>query len=197
MLSVTNEQIISAIKNHPVVFDLTKLPKKFLNYEVYKELIKSDPSYIMYVDKEMMTDELRYMAVRKFGCCIKYIEDCSEELILMALKSDGRIIQYVKNRNYMMCRLAINDNPLFAKYEHKEDWYQDPKFIEIALGIRHGLCYIPKEYTTTAICLQAVEKNSSAIEYISRDQCDYVRICAVALKGNPLSVVYMDQKILS
>ena len=155
---VSDETNIKFIKAEVTNIKYIKNP----SIKVIKQAIEEDAMVISYINPELITDNLKLLAVKKNGYTINFIANPTEEMQKEAIKNYPFAIQYIKNPTYEMMNLAIELNP----------------------QVVYALGELPKELQLKAINL-AIEQDKNIIRHMT-NPCEEVQLLSV--KNFPDSV---------
>jgi hypothetical protein len=72
-----------------------------------KTLIEKSPFNIIFINNEMMTDELCKLAVRQNGYSLNYVKNQTEEICKFAVRQTGYALEFVKEQTEELCKLAV------------------------------------------------------------------------------------------
>ncbi len=138
--------------------NLEFVPEEFKTYELCLEAVKKDGDALEYVPEKHKTAELCLVAVKKTGYMLKYVPEelKTDELCDMATNKSERAFTWVSVEY------------LFKKIEQ--------------YGYLHLLKDMP-ELMTYKLCLEAVKKDSDALQYVPNEY-KTVELCFEAGKHN-------------
>jgi hypothetical protein len=173
-----------------------------------KTLIEKCPFNIIFINDEMMTDELCKLAVQKDGYALKFVKNQTEELFKLAIQHNGGVLQFMKDQTEEICKLAVQQDGWALKYviDKTEEIcklavqqygralkYVDHQTEEICkLAVRHNgfaLEYVKEQ--TEELCKLAFQQNGYSLRYV-KDQTE--EICKFAVQQNGCSLQYVEEQ---
>lgn len=138
-------------------------------------------------------------AIQENGWYIDKVEKTNERC-LEAVKQDGRTLKSIpKNlQSVDLCFEAVKQNALAIKYVSKKILTND---ICIEAVRNNGRIigyssYIPDEFRTKKLYLEAIKQNGKALEYVP-DKYKSESLCRIATKQNGLALEFVPKNILS
>jgi len=176
-------------------------------YEMCKKAVLSNGLALEFVKDEFKTQELYYLAINNDCDALKFVEDQTEELCIFSVKINGSALRYVKNQTQQICDVASSNiehnvgvlelmKDEFKTYNNCKILLTNslcnsikdvpPALITYELCLlavknsHHDLKYVPQEYKTEIICLNAVKGYWSALEHIENQTEE---MCLIALSG--------------
>ncbi|MDV2684001.1 DUF4116 domain-containing protein [Alkalihalophilus lindianensis] len=138
-------------------------------------------------------------AIKENGWYIDKVEKTPERC-LEAVKQNGRILQFVpKNlHSVALCLEAVKQNASAIKYVSRKIMTVD---ICIEAVRNDGTIiaystYIPEEFRTKKLYLEAIKQNGKALEYVP-DNYKSESFCRIAIAQNGLALKFVPKNILS
>lgn len=138
-------------------------------------------------------------AIQENGWYIDKVEKTPERC-LEAVKQDGRTLKSIpKNLHSVdLCFEAVKQNATAIKYVSKKIMTND---ICIEAVRNNGTIiayssYIPDEFRTKKLYLEAIKQNGKALKYVS-DKYKSESLCRIATEQNGLALEFVPKKILS
>ena len=107
-------RIIGILKEHPEAFNLITIP---VDDDIKEVCIENDPSFILRVDQDMISDDLIIHALKIDPFLVKYLwsKINDDELIQTLLNQNGLVISHMPNDikgNEKYRAIALTNNPL-------------------------------------------------------------------------------------
>jgi hypothetical protein len=163
---------------------ITKIVHIFNNVKLSKIAVNEDGLLLKYVDKPFIDDteyfDICLLAVKQNGLSLRFVKfdkfsEYQEDLIYShALSENGLALPYMSlnKQNEHLCKIAIKQNPVAIRYVLNQ---------------------------TPDLWLSSVSRNGLILEFIEPNVVDkmgshYENICMVAIKNNPESFKFVDNK---
>lgn len=126
------------------------------------QVLAKDGSYLAYIKEP--TYEMKKVAVEQNGFALKYISDPDTELIALAIAKSPTSSQYVQNTTEEIVSFILDTDPSCIRYMSKgitkDDWIKCVKKLPSLIR------YIPRQFLTRSLCLEAGLKDVLCIKYI-------------------------------
>ena len=155
-LKIENNEHID-IKDDNLLIQLINLDKKVFKHiknpsdKVCKYAIKKDPSFILFVNK-----------------------DIDEDTLFNTVKQNTNLFKDLKNPSFSLCKRFIEEYPNYivdVKLNKEDPNYREQmielyKIVLNKINKRDVLYHVPDEFHTEEICLLAIERDKNNIKYI-------------------------------
>jgi hypothetical protein len=152
-------------------------------YDKCKTLIEADPFNIIFINDEMMTDELYKLAVQRNGFSLQYVKEQTEEICKLAVRQYGFSLRHVKDQTEELCKLAVRQNG----YALRDVKIQTEEICKLAVQ-QYGCALKFVKDQTEEICKLAVRQNGFSLQYV-KDQTEEICKLAVQQWGGALQWV--------
>jgi hypothetical protein len=119
---------------------------------------------LQHVDKQMQTEIICLLAVKRDGMSLKYVQEQTESICLAAVRKNGQALRYVEEQTKEICKEAVREDGWALKYVGNQ---------------------------TLDICLAAIYQEATALKFV-RDQTE--EICLAAVTVNPWTLEFVKEQ---
>ena len=110
----TKEIILYSIEEYPS--SIVYINEKFINYDLYLDIVKSNGLTIQYIPPNYYTDELIFSAIINNPKSIKYIDNPTDDVIDLIIYNNPKYIKYIYNLSESQCEKIMDLDNEYAKY---------------------------------------------------------------------------------
>lgn len=188
-----------ALNGYYIVF----ADERIVTEEMCRVAISSNPHSFEHIPEIFKTKEMCLFAFEKEPFLIKHFpeEYITEELALKAVQHSGFILNDLsdKYKTKEICLIAVSDEGS-GKIESVPDSVLDKDIVLAYLhntrSAVHELKKIPQQLWDYDVCLAAVEKDGSDLQYVPAEYLDY-NMCIHAVRKSGSASKYVPQELFT
>jgi hypothetical protein len=135
--------------------DSMKKFKRSQTHTICMDAVKYDGFLVLNVSKDILSDSIKFAAIKQNPMSIKYINKQTPEMGYEAIKNNWKVIKYIKQPEICLPNVK-------KEYEDLINLIYD----EAVENDWRALKIVPSSRQTTKMCINALDQNKKALYYI-------------------------------